>query len=262
MEHNIVNLKEIVPEGTVLSLVKATKIIRCFNEKQPEWGLGQLSEKLKMPKSTLLNLLKTLEFSGLVSRDPKSQNYRLGLELFELGYLVKSSIPIIQHAIPVMEDIVDKTGEIVYLTIPRNGKVLYLDGVYPGKRLIHYSVSGKVLHMHCTGVGKAMLAFLPEGVIKKIIDYWGMPKFTDKTLTNFSDLMEDLEQCRERGYALDIEEESPGVKCVAVPIRTRQNEVLGSMSISGSVISMPDSIINQYAEILMSATNILAQKSN
>jgi DNA-binding IclR family transcriptional regulator len=199
---------------------------------------------------------------GYLVKVPNTQNYRLGMELFELGYVVKSSIPIIQYAIPIMEDIQEKTGEIVYFTVPRNGKVLYLEGVYPGKKLIHYSISGRVLYMHCTAVGKAILAYLPEEMVKKIIEYWGMPIFTPQTISNSKDLMEALELNRKRGYAIDIEEESPGVKCLAVPIRTSHNEVLGALSISGSVISMLDSKFSLYAELLMSASNILAQKAN
>jgi len=250
-----------LPEGAVLSLVKAMKVLKCFTEKNCEWGLAQLSQELKMPKSTLLNLVKTLEFGGYLVKVANTRNYCLGLELFELGYTVKSSVSIIQYAIPIMEDIQEKTGEIIYFTVPRNGKVLYLEGVYPGRRLIHYSVSGKVLHMHCTAVGKAMLAYLPAETVKKIIDYWGMPQFTPQTICNYQDLTEALELCRQKGYAIDREEESPGVKCLAVPIRTSHNEVLGALSISGSVISMADSKIPDYAEILMGAGNILAQKA-
>jgi DNA-binding IclR family transcriptional regulator len=256
------NAKGVHADGIVLSLVKAIKILRCFDEKNSEWGLAQLSQKLKMPKSTLLNLIRTLELGGYLVKVPNTQNYRLGMELFELGYVAKSAIPIIQYAIPIMEDIQEKTGEIVYFTVPRNGKVLYLEGVYPGKKLIHYSISGRVLYMHCTAVGKAMLAYLPDETVQKIINYWGMPIFTPQTISNYPDLMAALEVSRQKGYAIDIEEESPGVKCLAVPIRTSHNEVLGALSISGSVISMSDSKLPLYAEMLMSASNILAQKAN
>jgi DNA-binding IclR family transcriptional regulator len=251
-----------LPNGIVYSVVKAMKVLQCFNEKTPEWGLAQLCQELNMPKSTLLNLLKTLELGGYLAKVTNTQNYRLGMSLFELGYVVKSSMPIIQHAIPIMETIQEKTGEIVYFTVPRNGKVLYLEGVYPGKRTIHYSVAGRVLHMHCTGVGKAMLTYLTDEVVKEIVDFWGMPTFTPQTISNYEGLMKVLSLNRERGYAIDIEEESPGVKCVAVPIRTAHNEVLGAMSISGSLMSMTDSKIPEYAGLLMSACNILAQKAN
>ncbi len=251
---------ETQPNGTVNSVVKAMRVLKCFNEKNPEWGLTQLSQELKMPKSTLLNLVRTLELGGYLEKVPNTPNYRLGMELFELGYVVHSSIPIIQHAIAIMEELQEKTGEIIYFTVPRNGKVLYLEGIYPGKRLIHYSIAGRVLHMHCTGVGKAMLTYLPDELIQKIVDYWGMPQFTPKTITNYADLMKVIELNRKRGYAIDIEEESPGVKCVAVPIRTAHNEVLGALSISSSILRLNDEQIPAYADMLMDACNILARK--
>lgn len=98
--------------------------------------------------------------------------------------------------------------------------MFYLECVYPSRRSVSYSVSGKTLPMHCTGCGKAMLSQMPTDQVEAIIQKHGLPSFTQNTITDHDALMEQLAVCRRRGYALDNEEETMGVKCVAMAIRT------------------------------------------
>lgn len=250
------------PKRMIGSVAKAISILDCFDDQKPEWNLTQLSKKLGIPKSTLLGTISTLEAANYLERTPNTNNYRLGLRLFELGHVVRSSMAIRQHAIPLMEEIHERTGAIVYLAIPRDGQVLFLEAVYPGRRLIHYSSAGRRGPMHCTGLGKAMLAYLPEQTVLEIVDYWGLPKYTEQTLTTVDALMADLALVRERGYALDRGEESSDVRCVAVSIRNTQGEVLGAMSISVSAPEFSEERIPVFAQMLMRATSILRTQSN
>ena len=118
----------------VRSVMKAMGVLEMFSPTQPEMSLAQMAQKLNMPKSTLLNLLKTLEGEGYLLHERDSQTYRLGYRVLQLGYNVRSSMPIIQYAIPFMEDLLSRTGETVYLTSHMNGQVLYLDGAYNSRR--------------------------------------------------------------------------------------------------------------------------------
>jgi DNA-binding IclR family transcriptional regulator len=211
-----------------------------------------------MPKSTLLNILQTLESRGYVYKSNNSQNYRLGFKLMELGYNVRSALPIVQIALPIMEELQSMTGEIVYLTTHINGRVFYLECVYPSKRLISYSVCGKTVPMHCTGCGKAMLMFMPEKRIDGIIAQWGLTQYTTNTITDQRELKKTLARYREKGYALDNEEESYNVKCIAMPIRLSGN-IAGALSISGSTMSMTEDKFPHYARLLVNACNLLAQ---
>jgi DNA-binding IclR family transcriptional regulator len=245
--------------STVNSVGKALRILECFNPQRGDLNLTQLSQILEIPKSTLLNLIKTLEDAGYLYKQKNSQNYRLGFKLMELGYNVRSALPLVQIAQPFMEELQAATGEIVYLTSHINGRVLYLECFYPSKRSISYSVFGKTLPMHCTGCGKAMLAYMSDSMVDDIIAKWGMPRFTINTITEPAKLKKALARYRELGYALDNEEESHNVKCIAMSIRGQQGDVAGALSISGPVLSMTDEKIESFTNFLAKSCGILAQ---
>jgi DNA-binding IclR family transcriptional regulator len=217
---------------------------------------------LKMPKSTLLNMIRTLEAAGYLFRVHNSQNYRLGFKLMELSYNMRASLPVIQYAIPFMEELQIRTGEIIYLTTHINGRVLYLECMYPSKRSITYSVYGKTLPMHCTGCGKAMLAYMSEETVNAVIAKWGLPRSTPNTITNPVKLKKALAQYRELGYAVDNEEEGHNVRCIAMPIRSAEGIVAGALSISGPVMTMTDDKFPEYARLMAGACNFLSQNAH
>ena len=224
--------------------------------------LTQLSNRLEMPKSTLLNLLRTLEEAGYVYRTRQSQTYRLGFKIMELGYCMRSAFPIVQFALPLMEEMQLATGEFIYLTTHINGRVLYLECVYPRKRTVGYSITGKTLPMHCTGCGKAMLSLFADEQVDSVINTWGLERKTLNTITERDALLRELELIRARGYAIDEEEETPGVKCVAMPVRASDGSAAGAISISGPVYSLTDEKIAHYVKLLSDMTSILATRAD
>lgn len=242
----------------VSSVAKALKILDCFTLRQPELSLARLSAMLNMPKSTLLNQLRTLEDAALLIRSPDGQSYSLGYKLMELGYKTYSSIPIISNAIPVMENLMLATGKFVYLTSHLNGKVFYMDYVCPSHRNISYSVSGKTIPMHCTACGKAMLSHMSDDTVQRIISMHGLEKITKNTITDHDAFMQELELTRKRGYAIDNEEESLGVKCYAMAILSDDGAVAGALSVSGAVISMKNDPAPDQLEALARACNSLS----
>lgn len=248
--------------GRVNSVKKALRVLECFTAVSPEMTLTQLSRELDMPKSTLLNLIRTLEESGYVYRVRQSQNYRLGYKIMELGYSMRSAFPVVQFALPLMEELQQATGEFVYLTTHINGRVLYLECVYPQKRTVGYSITGKTLPMHCTGCGKAMLSCFADEQVESIIDTWGMERKTLNTITERDQLLRELEITRSRGYALDMEEETPGVRCVAMPVRAGDGMAAGAISISGPVYSITDEKLPRFVKLLSDMTSILATRAD
>lgn len=238
------------------SAAKCIHTLQTFTVNKPEWTLTQLSKELSISKSTMVNILKTLEAFGYIQKLP-NQHYRLGIELLELSYHIRASLPILHSAIPMMEEIQRQTGQIVYLTIPKKGKAFYLQSVNPGNRNISYSITGRCTPMHCSSCGKAMLSAMPEDRVDEIIDTHGLARFTTATITDRDALRNELRTIRERGYAIDNCEEFPNVKGVAVPICS-SNRLLGSLSLTGSVFSMPDENLMQYATYLANGANLLA----
>ena len=241
----------------VSATAKALNILCCFSSTNLEITLAQFSKMLDMPKSTILNQLRTLEDAGMIMKTV-NQAYCLGYKIMNLSYYAHKAISISQYAIPIMEDLQVETGQNVYLTTHIGGQVFYLECVYPSKRVVSYSISGKLLPMHCTGVGKAMLSFMNRDQVEAIIKKHGLPRSTPSTITEKEDLLKALDMYRTMGYAIDNEEESIGVRCVATAIRAGKGTVAGAMSLSGSVLSMKDDVLEEYAVLLSRACNTLA----
>lgn len=244
--------------GQVHAVKKAFSILECFTPTQPELSLAQLSRLCAMPKSTLLNQLRTMEAMGYVQRSRDGQTYRLGYSLMRLSYSLQSAMPLRYYAVPVMEELQVATGQTVYLTSHLQGRVFFLECVYPSRRSLAYSVSGKTLPMHCTSSGKAMLSRMTREQVSQILQIHGLPSVTPNTITDQARLMECLEQYRSWGYAVDDEEESIGIRCVAVPICTSSGMVAGALSISGSTMTMDQAAIEEYARLLSQTCGVLA----
>ena len=242
----------------VNSTSKAIRILECFTPAQPELSLGQLSSLLHMPKSTLLNQLRTLTDANMLMRVQNGRAYCLGYKIMQLSYNARKSSSIAQYAIPIMEDLQVATGEIIYLTSYIDGKVFYMECLYPSHRSVSYSIAGKTLPMHCTGCGKAMLSYMDEREIRRIIDKNGLEGFTPHTITSRQALMKELAVTKARGYALDNEEETLGVRCVAAAIRDERANVAGALSISASVLSINEEVAETYAKMLLRACNMLS----
>jgi DNA-binding IclR family transcriptional regulator len=156
-----------------------------------------------------------------------------------------------------MEELLAASGEIIYLTTYIDGYVFFLQCLYPSRRSVNYSVAGKKLPMHCTSSGKAMLSYMPAEQVEEIIRIRGLPAITPNTITDPVRFRHELDLCNQRRYAIDTEEESLGVRCVATAICNKKGEVAGALSISGSVISMTEERINTFARLLLNASHAL-----
>lgn len=238
------------------SVAKAIRTLQTFTVTKPEWTLTQLSRELNISKSTMINILKTLQSFGYIIRTGNNC-YRLGVELLELSYHLRASLPILHYAIPLMEDIQHQTEQIIYLTIPKQGMVFYLQSVNPGNRNISYSITGKCSYMHSSACGKAMLSALSDEDVDLILHTHGMPRATAMTIVDPALLKKDLELIRTRGFSIDNCEDAPHVVSLAVPIVGR-DRLLGALSISGSMIAMNKELFPQWAGLLSSAAAAFA----
>ncbi|MBQ2755613.1 MAG: IclR family transcriptional regulator [Oscillospiraceae bacterium] len=249
-------------KGIVNVILKASDVLDCFSEETPELTLAQISARVGMPKSTTLNLLRSLEQCRLIYRNEELKSYCLGYRTLNFSYVKRQSLSIVQHAVPYLEELQEKTGEMVYLTTQSDGKIIFLDAAYASRRMSAYSISGRVFPMHSTSAGKAMLAYMPQNEVEAIIARHGLEARTPKSITEKEKLFEELAQIRSQGYSVDNEENVLGIRCVGVAIRNREGYPTGAMSISGTVLSVKDECIPGYAELLMRACSALSPQAN
>jgi len=199
------------------------------------------------PKATLYRLLQTLVSQNMLDYDPETQSYRLGVRLVRLAHgawLQSSLAPI---ARPYLDALSAALGHTVHLAQLDNAQVLYVDKRNAAQPLEMFSDAGKVGPAYCTGVGKAMLAFLPADEQAKAIDQQSFHRFTSHTYTTADALCDELAAIRARGYAYDREEHEPGIICLAYPILSSGGRLLGALSVTGSNRDMTLDDLAAYA---------------
>jgi len=216
---------------TVQSVVRALEILHCF-EKEPTLGISEISEYMDLSKSTIYGLVNTLTSYGYLEQLPQSKKYKLGIKLFEQGNLVQRRMDIRSEARPWCKLLADKYRTTAHLATHSDGDIIYVDKVDNTDSVVIYSQVGKRAPMHCTGVGKALLAYLPMDYLDSFIFTRPLARMTDKTITSREALLEELKKIREQGYSVDNEEIEPGLHCIAAPIFDHQNKVSMAISIS------------------------------
>ncbi len=239
----------------VKSVAKTITILESL-ARDGEAGVTELASKAGMHKSTAYRFLTTLRDLGYVRQDPDSERYAATLALFELGSAILSRTEIWEHAHPVMEKLAQETHETVHLAVLQDDRLVYLHKIESthSLRVSMRSRIGQSAPLHCTGVGKVLLAFSGPDVSRRIAERHGLPQFTNTTITDLCRLEDELEEIRRRGFAVDNEERELGVRCVAVPLRHGNTGQLAAISISAPSARLADHDITRLAELLRRAT--------
>lgn len=186
------------------------------------------------PKATLYRFLQTLTHQGMLGYDQDRQTYALGVRLVRLAHAAWTQSSLAPLARPFVDALSVAVGETIHLAQLDLGQVLYVDKRNAARPVEMFSQAGKVGPAYCTGVGKAMLAFLPEDALRRAMDRQSFHRFTPTTLDTPERLMADLAAIRARGYSLDREEHEPGIICIALPILTRTGRVIGALSVTST----------------------------
>lgn len=186
------------------------------------------------PKATLFRFLQTLVSQGMLSIDPDSGSYGLGVRLVRLAHAAWKQSSLAPIARPYIDRLSSDMGETVHLAQLDGAHVLYVDKRNARVPIEMFSQAGKVGPAYCTGVGKAMLAFLPEDHLRRLLPQMSFHRYTPATLTSPAALAVELAAIRRAGHAFDREEHEPGIICVAAPILSSQGRVLGALSLTSS----------------------------
>lgn len=247
-------------ERLIQSVDRAIDVLELFTSNVSELSVKEISEGLHLSKSTVHGLIKTLEFRGYLEQNPVNQKYKLGLRLFELGNLVGSQMDIRKLSSSAIHHLGEQVKETVHLVMLDGKEVIYVEKVEGPGTLRMYSQLGKRAPMHCTGVGKAILAFLGEKRIDEILNATELVGFTPYTLTNPEDIKKELERVRQNGYAIDDQEIELGLKCFAAPIFNHEGKVFASISCAGPNNRIVTERINEIASNVKAAGLEISRK--
>lgn len=204
-----------------------------------EMGLMEISAVLGLHKSTVHRLLMSLIYMGYAKQDETSQKYMLSYKIVSMAGKLLDRMDIMQVAKPYLERLSDLSGEAVHLVAREDNNILYIYKIEAKVGTIRMvSHVGMVHPMYCSGVGKAIMATLPEKELRQIWNESVIEKKTEKTIVDYEEMLRVLEEVKRNGYALDDEENEKGVRCIAACLKSYQNEVKYAFSISGPTSRM------------------------
>lgn len=234
-------------EYKVKSLAKAMRLLECFTSQKPELGITEIANMLDIQKSSVHNMISTFEEMGYVSQNKETGKYYLGVKLLQFSYIINSHMGIRKFFLPYMKQIANELHETVFLGIPHELEVLYIECAYPNESNGGRSIMGERAPMYCTSLGKAMLAYLPEDRLEACAK-GVLIRFTEKTCTTSGELIEDINETRRRGYAIDNMEHEYGVTCVGIPVFGNDMRVVAAISITGPSLRFNEETLKRKAK--------------
>jgi IclR family transcriptional regulator, acetate operon repressor len=237
------------PAYPIASVDKALRLLMLFRE-QTRVRLSEASEHLGVAHSTAHRLLAMLAYHGFVRQERDSRAYVAGPALVEIGLAAIRQMDIRLHARPVLEDLAASFAETAHLAVLEGASVRYLDAVESSRALRVAARTGAALPANCTASGKAMLAVLPEAEVAAMFTEDKLPALTNRSVTSLADLLAELRDARERGYAVNIEESEDGVASVAVPILGRRDAPAAALVVSAPVTRLDADSIERIADRL------------
>lgn len=224
------------PKNLVQTIERAACILDIIGRYPNGLSLGDLAREADLPKGTTHRLVSSMAYFDFIRQDPETKNYQLGFKLVDLGNLLLSQIDLRSEARPYLIHLSESVKETIHLVVLDGSKALYIDKVdlhtkSSGLQMI--SRLGSRIDLHCSSVGKILLAHMENHEAEAIISKTGLPGRTANTITDPARLMGHLASIRNNGYAIDDEENEEGIRCVAAPISNGSGTVEAAMSISG-----------------------------
>jgi DNA-binding IclR family transcriptional regulator len=244
----------------VQSIDRALDIVEALSVQPHGMLLKDLSAEVGLHVSTTHRLLASLVSRGYVQKDIETGKYRLTVRLFEIGSRAISGMNLVSISRPYLEQLAAGTGETVHLVARNNDEVVYLYKEDRRESVIHMaSFVGLRSPMYRTAVGKSILALLPEEEVRRIWDRSVIEPLTPNTIVRYDDLLENLAIVRQRGWAMDNEENELGVLCIAAPIKDFTNTPIGAISISAPAARMTFSTCERFALKVIASTNAISR---
>jgi IclR family transcriptional regulator, pca regulon regulatory protein len=246
------------------SLERGLAILECFTPERPVWGIADLADALGMSPSTTHRYVLTLTQLGYLVQGAR-RKYRLTLSVTDLGMSAMNGTSLQEHARSSLEDLRRETGFTVVVGVLDGPEVLlvdYLRGNHRGQQKIDLGQApGSRLPVHCTAVGKLLLAHLPEREQRRVISELTLRRRTTSTIIRKKALREELSSIREWGIAAAEEEFASGLYSIAVPVRLELHEVVAAVGMDShsSMITMRDLVDKLGPHLIATADRVSAR---
>lgn len=227
-------------EMKVQSLERAFDILDILARAAGGLGLSEIALAAKLPRSTAFRLLAVLQRREYVRKAEDSGKYRLGPGFIELSSMYLNSLELKTESAPAIKELATSLGTIVFLGCRQGNKMVYIDRYDQFASLRKYAIIGQQKPLYCTALGKALMMEMDDDEIRLLFEGERFQAFGPKTHGDVESLIEDLRICRGREWSCDDQENEPGTKCVASPIKDYRGRIISAVSTSWSIDIRPD----------------------
>lgn len=245
--------------GQVQSLDRALSILERLAEADG-MTLTDLAQSVGLAPSTTHRLLTTLQQRRFADFDEEYGLWVIGVGAFNVGNAFLRNRRIVTLGRPVMRRLMEDVGETVNLAVEDQNELVYVTQFESHAPMRAFFRPGRRAPMHASAVGKAMLAEIDDAALTDLLHRKGMPRFTDKTIVDPSALRAELVKTRERGWGLDDEEHTVGMRCVAATIHNEHGEVIAGVSVSGPSVRVTETRLGELGAKVVQAANQITEQ--
>jgi len=246
---------------SINSVLRAIKILDSFTIEKPTYTNVELSKKLGLNKSTVTALLSSLEEGGFLEKDPKTREYRLTHQLYQLGRVYMSQVDLHKIAIPLLTELAVSCKETVHIGFLNKFKVMNIDTIESTHPIGIRVIRDVPTDAHGSALGKVLLAHLDAQELEEYFRTVELVRHTANTITSKEELRRHLARVKENGYAIDDVELFDDVKCVAAPIFDENSKALAAISISGPAFRMTrEKIEKEYIRAVKQTAAQISQR--
>lgn len=216
----------------IKTVARAMDLLDQFREGDAEFGITDLSKRLKLQKNNVFRLVVTLSAKKYIEINNSTGKYRLGTQARALGQLATHQLDLVNHARPVLNDLKQQCHETCYFSIIKDGYSYYLDGVESDLPVRVVQRVGTSRPLYCTAAGRVLLAFMERQKQMDLFSSFKTKRLASFTLTDIDALHNDLNTVAQQGYAIDDQEHEAGVTEIAAPVFDANGDIIGALSIS------------------------------
>jgi IclR family transcriptional regulator, KDG regulon repressor len=247
------------PKARLSSVANSIRLLSSFSGEENELGITVLASRLRLAKSTVHRLAATLTAARFLEQNSDNGKYRLGLALFELGSLVRRRMDVADAARQKLRELLEQTGETVQLGIVDHHSVLYIYEMESRRAIRMAAAVGARAPLHCTAVGKVLLAAQPEEYVRQVLDL-GLQAYTPKTIVKREALLETLAEVAQRDYATDDEESETGLRAIASPVRNHTGAVIAAVGLAAPAQRMNKKVMQtRVPSVIATASAVSAR---
>lgn len=242
------------------SVLKAFDILECLASAERPLSAQEVAQRCSLSRPTAYRHLITLSTRDYVANSQDSGHFQIGARVLSLSKSFLDRLDLPELAKPDMRELSRVSRETVYLAILDGTEMLYIGKVESTQQVRMHCVIGTRNPLHCTALGKAILAFLPREERTALLDRISLRAYTPNTITDRVTLEEDLELTRARGYAIDDMEIEEGINCIGAPIFDHTGRVVAAISTSGPIYRLSLAQLHGLSEAITRASRTISSK--